>query len=323
MRPRKLDYAKIRELRTFGLTFSAIAKKLNCSPNAVSKSLTKPVVQSIFPHKYASRINHDDAVMMYKDGSTLQDIGEKYGVTRERVRQILAKYNVIMRNNKDYNRERALKRMIQCKYCDKQFEYKNKRQKYCSIACAGRAVTVNHEWIELGKKYLDLGYSFNVAAKKAKTDLGLELNPKTDCWKLSTYAHRSGHKLKPYVRVYCRNCGVEHVADRNDSGKTGFGRYCGTCMETYIKPKRECIDYAIKLIVSTEISATIAIRKAEQYFGLPADTIHVTRVYNTMANRCIKQPANMNYECNRCGKTIRQKRQLNYRKVCDECNKQK
>lgn len=41
------------------------------------------------------RDNKDDLIAMYKAGSTLAQIGEKYGVSRERVRQIISQYGVI------------------------------------------------------------------------------------------------------------------------------------------------------------------------------------------------------------------------------------
>lgn len=64
---------------------------------------------------------------------TLQEIGEKFGLTRERVRQIFARYGV----KKDDCRPVAIIEVRKCPRCAKKFKASEKSpRKYCSLWCA-------------------------------------------------------------------------------------------------------------------------------------------------------------------------------------------
>lgn len=78
-----------------GMTIAEISAKYDCSSGKVTGALARCGVQKRPQGKAAKKKDHAndpralDMAAMYRDGKTLEEIGAKYGLTRERVRQIM------------------------------------------------------------------------------------------------------------------------------------------------------------------------------------------------------------------------------------------
>lgn len=86
--------ADIRKCAEEGMTRKEAASRLGLTLQTVSKHATSNGI--CFVHGSVSNANHDEGraeamAAMYAGGKTLAEIGELYGVTRERVRQIISK----------------------------------------------------------------------------------------------------------------------------------------------------------------------------------------------------------------------------------------
>lgn len=71
-------------------------------------------------------------------GLTLEEIGEQFGITKQRVHQIVTKYGVEPRYvRRDYQRRNPRRVEITCERCGKKRDVypSQKDQKYCSRAC--------------------------------------------------------------------------------------------------------------------------------------------------------------------------------------------
>lgn len=66
----------------------------------------------------------------HQSGMTLQQIGDKHSITRERVRQLLCRQGIIERNYK----QRKVHTKV-CPNCAKSFETKRQDTVYCSKLC--------------------------------------------------------------------------------------------------------------------------------------------------------------------------------------------
>jgi len=78
-----------------GMTIAEISAKYDCSYFKAKSALDRCGVQARPQGKAAKKKDHAndpralDMAAMYRDGKTLEEIGAKYGLTRERVRQIM------------------------------------------------------------------------------------------------------------------------------------------------------------------------------------------------------------------------------------------
>ena len=97
---RKYDYDKIVELRNQGKSVLEVSDITGIHKNSVGRICKKyPNYQKIYKrdiNTYQSRqlknkTRDADIIAMRKQGVTLEHIGKKYGITKERVRQICIK----------------------------------------------------------------------------------------------------------------------------------------------------------------------------------------------------------------------------------------
>lgn len=107
----------------------------------------------------ASRVDIDRARQMRQDGSTLQEIGDQYGVTRERIRQLVG----------------SPLRRVNCPTCHQPFETRGGQRRYCSEGC--RPVAMPGECDSCGKR-LRTGtsircYACRLAVERAARELRL------------------------------------------------------------------------------------------------------------------------------------------------------
>lgn len=68
----------------------------------------------------SSKVDKIDALIMRRRGYSLSEIGEKYGVTRERIRQIVGRVDI---------------GEADCAYCGERFKKKTARHRFCSRSC--------------------------------------------------------------------------------------------------------------------------------------------------------------------------------------------
>ena len=80
-----------------------------------------------------------ELVRYYKENKcTLQELGTRYGITRERVRQILVKHRVPFRHQREKKPRKAYTKI--CLQCGKQFEAKHNGIDNCSKDCSSLAM---------------------------------------------------------------------------------------------------------------------------------------------------------------------------------------
>lgn len=108
-----LDPAVVRELYESGKTLAQVAEQLHCTPSMVYSLMRRAHIPRRGRGRPAGRVTNparDRAMAGMRDnGATLQEIGDIFGLTRERVRQIL---NCIgYSTDPTQTRERRRKRM--------------------------------------------------------------------------------------------------------------------------------------------------------------------------------------------------------------------
>ena len=121
---------------------------------------------------------HDKAVNLRTDGLTYREIGEKFGVTRERVRQVLKELSPELCGHID-----SRQRMV-CKQCG-EVVLKKKRWEFCSRRCSSKYKATHptdreHEIFALcvearkrGLSWRSVNKQLGWADTKTETPLGL------------------------------------------------------------------------------------------------------------------------------------------------------
>lgn len=92
---------------------------------------------------YQKKIHYMDVADMRLEGMSLSQIGEKKGLSRERIRQILNRYffDITFKKCSPPGRKRSLVTFIkiECKFCKKIKTFRNfkenKKRKFCSFKC--------------------------------------------------------------------------------------------------------------------------------------------------------------------------------------------
>ena len=75
-----------------------------------------------------------EVLKLLKPEMTMAEIARRVGVSRERVRQIIRQSDKLFRSRSQIKLgERT------CLSCGKKFKLRNRKQKYCSLACVNRA----------------------------------------------------------------------------------------------------------------------------------------------------------------------------------------
>lgn len=79
-----------------------------------------------------SKVNKEDAVQMIEKGKTLQEVGKKYDVSRERIRQIYLRETGLRTKE-----VRDIQKTKTCEFCGKEFVLQNTswRRRFCSYEC--------------------------------------------------------------------------------------------------------------------------------------------------------------------------------------------
>jgi hypothetical protein len=130
---RNIDWSRAIPLVADGACGADIARHLGCTPSAVYIWAARIGVALPHGHKAAAERVHgisdsagrtEKMVSMYRQGLTLDAIGRQYGITRERVRQILKKAGVTSLDGgkhvrceiKKANRSAAMEARIRAKY---------------------------------------------------------------------------------------------------------------------------------------------------------------------------------------------------------------
>lgn len=91
-------HGQIRELASLGVTRTRMAQLLHHHPTRVGQivkmyALDVPRERAGWePHRERSRKRAEVMLALYRDGYTLAQIGQQFGVTRERVRQLMTKH---------------------------------------------------------------------------------------------------------------------------------------------------------------------------------------------------------------------------------------
>ena len=84
---------------------------------------------------YSKNAKYLQIVEMINSGKTLQEVGDKYKVTRERIRQIYLKATGLPTKKLRKNQEKIQYKQANCVYCGKEFLKKRKNRILCSREC--------------------------------------------------------------------------------------------------------------------------------------------------------------------------------------------
>lgn len=91
-----LDHAILRACAEEGLSQVETAVRLNVRPATICQNAKKHGLKFHHHSRYAQKAPDERTTRMaalYRSGVTLQAIGDEYGITRERVRQLIGKYH--------------------------------------------------------------------------------------------------------------------------------------------------------------------------------------------------------------------------------------
>jgi len=98
-----------------------------------------------------------ELVRYYKENKcTLQELGTRYGITKERVRQILVKHRVPFRHPRETKPRKTYTKV--CTQCNKEFQSKHSSIKNCSKECT--SLVLSNKYSKLSDK--DLVDIFNL-----------------------------------------------------------------------------------------------------------------------------------------------------------------
>jgi len=136
LRNAKIFEAELRTLHSNNLTLYQIARALQLSPATVRRYMTHLGMASAKRRK--ERVNPPDLrvkeiIAMRKNGLTLDSIGGKFNITRERVRQIL------QRECPDFVFPVRVVRRHRCVHCEGEFTPSGPYVRFCSQKCSGAA----------------------------------------------------------------------------------------------------------------------------------------------------------------------------------------
>lgn len=97
---RNLNIENIRTLAAAGLTRPQVAQQLNLGYGTIVRyGLDHDIKFAHAGLKTAPTIRTRQMAALYKSGKTLQEIGDQYNITRERVRQIITKFHGMRRRD--------------------------------------------------------------------------------------------------------------------------------------------------------------------------------------------------------------------------------
>jgi hypothetical protein len=208
----------IRELSAQGKTCQEIAAKISlqgsrCTGAVVRRAMIHLGVERVgnkgFREKNVQRVRLMTA--LYRNGYTLQQIGDQYNMTRERVRQLLAKYEGISANDGGFRLQAAQKRAERAKKADAACF----RHRGCTVDQWKELLRVGREMVAAGKGKLTTPTRAYAMQRRnaAKRGIGWELS----LWDWWTIWQQSGKWDK-------RGRGDGYVMARlNDEGPYAVG----------------------------------------------------------------------------------------------------
>jgi hypothetical protein len=91
---RKLLIEHLRALAAQGMTLAQVSQETELAYGYLSKLSNKHEIvftRQMMPERAQAKVRAQDMRQRYEDGETLEQIGQRYEVTRERVRQIISK----------------------------------------------------------------------------------------------------------------------------------------------------------------------------------------------------------------------------------------
>lgn len=94
----RIHKGRLAALAAQGFTTKEAAAAMGMSYPGVFRAARRLGLQFANGHHQADRSRSEDMAAAYQAGETLQQIGDRYGVTRERVRQLLRKHTAITKD---------------------------------------------------------------------------------------------------------------------------------------------------------------------------------------------------------------------------------
>jgi predicted RNA-binding Zn-ribbon protein involved in translation (DUF1610 family) len=170
------------------------------------------------------------------DGWTLEEVGARFGVTRERIRQIFRKMGVSSRGAGEIaanNRRRYVPKP--CPSCGVDMPYKA-QGKTCSVGCAAKLRTRELEpWERDAIELIRAGYGYSTSIKRAGYEpVGNDYREKhydlgRACATIKNLMRIRGVSAPRLVIVKCRHCGNEFKRERALAKKGSHFFMCPDC----------------------------------------------------------------------------------------------
>lgn len=172
------------------------------------------------------RQKYEEMVALYATGLTLAEVGEKFGMTRQRVQQILIMMDVPRRDMHSYPPKYRIP-VATCPVCKTEFHPAHRWIRCCSSKCS-------HEQLKRpmsGKllkayEYVQQGYGYMTAVVKAGFPRS---RVKGVAFRLSSKMKRYGLTAPTDVLTTCRTCKAPFVSERK-STEDGFKFQCPRCL---------------------------------------------------------------------------------------------
>lgn len=154
---------ELRALNSNNLTIYQIARALKITPATTKRYMNHLGIKPAKRRKDRDTkpdLRVDEMVAMRKKGFTLDSIGGKFNLTRERVRQIL------QRECPDFVFPVRVVKSQRCNHCEMEFTPTGPSPKFCSQKCKGSAKTIFNRETALDIMHeRDKGSTWNEVAK--------------------------------------------------------------------------------------------------------------------------------------------------------------
>ena len=162
---------------------------------------------------------------------TLQEIGIKNNLTRERVRQILTKSDLYLKRLYKVNKKDRIRVFVPCAYCSKDFLRKSRRQTCCDVECKKKLTTRKHQ-LMTEKKCSKCGIIKPISEFHPK--YGIEGRFSPSCKKCFGITLRSWRERNPetWKKINARAMKKFYLSHRKP-------RFCRKCKQIFGKTKSE------------------------------------------------------------------------------------
>lgn len=256
--------AVLSELCSLGVSQKRASALLRKHPPAISNLCKRVGVRlpreggGWEPHKARSRSRAEVMAALYRTGKTLQEIGTAYGISRERVRQLMTKHLGVTQQDGGQHKRAEQKRAAAAH----RREVKAMLKHGCTVAEWRDLIRIGDEMVAAGRgRYQTPLYAFRAQRNNAaRRGIGWELT----AWQWWTIWQQSGHwehRGRGQGYVMCRN---------GDTGPYAVGNvFIATAAENSSEGQRyHRIDPTLPIGVTRTGSGLYTVMRRRRHLGL-------------------------------------------------------